>query len=61
MQKVQKVAVRSFDGQEKELVLLRVVGKTAYVCSDAMLKQLSLDPAADVEVGVPVSDVRLLN
>lgn len=61
MQKPQKVCVRSFDGQEKELILLRVVGKTAYVCSAAMLQRLSSDPTADIEVGVPITDVRPLN
>ena len=58
MQNPQKVHVLSADGSERELVLLRVVGKTAYVCNEVRLRETLGDPDADIEIGVSVRDVR---
>ena len=54
----QKVHVTGADGSERELLLLRVVGKTAYVCNEARYREEIGNPKADIDVGVPLRDVR---
>jgi len=56
-QKNQKVLVRGADGSERELILLRISGRTAYVCPEGKLRQAVDDP--ELWVGFPVRDVRL--
>jgi hypothetical protein len=57
-QKIQKVLVRSADGMERELALLRIDGKTAYVCAESRFSEAVQNPAANLGVGVPVEDIR---
>jgi hypothetical protein len=57
-QKIQKVRVADCEGEIKELVLLRVDGRTAYVCNERRLVEVDHDPNADIAVGVPLADVR---
>jgi hypothetical protein len=56
-QKKQKVLVRGADGTERELVLLRVSGETAYVCAPSRYREAVDNP--DLSVGFPMKDVRL--
>jgi hypothetical protein len=56
MQKKQKVLVRGADGAERELVLLRIEGKTAYVCNASRYGDAVDNP--DLWVGFPIADVR---
>jgi hypothetical protein len=58
MQKKQKVVVRGADGTERELVLLRISGDTAYVCAAARYREAVDNP--DLGVGFPIKDVRFL-
>lgn len=55
---MQKVSVRDADGNRKQLILLRIVGNTAYVCSERGLLEASTNPQADVEIGVPLIDIQ---
>jgi hypothetical protein len=55
-QKKQKVFVRGADGREKELILLRVAAKTAYVCPAARYAEAVGNP--ELWVGFPLADVR---
>lgn len=57
-QKMQKVFVHSADGSERELALVRIEGKTAYVCLESRFSETVQNPAANLEVGVPIEDVR---
>lgn len=57
-QKIQKVLVCSADGAERELVLVRIEGNTAYVCLESRYAEAVQNPASNLEVGVPVEDVR---
>jgi len=57
-QKNQKVYVRGADGTERELVLVRVAGQTAYVCPASRYLDAIRNPEAGIEVGFPVQDVR---
>jgi hypothetical protein len=56
VQKNQKVLVRGVDGREKELILLRIAAKTAYVCPAERYAEAVDNP--DLWVGFPLSDVR---
>ena len=56
-QKKQKVIVRGADGSERELILLQIAGKTAYVCNAQRYGEAVDDP--DPWVGFPIGDVRL--
>lgn len=56
MQKKRRVVVRGADGREKELVLLRVAAKTAYVCAPHRYSEAVDNP--DLWVGFPLADVR---
>lgn len=55
--KKQKVIVRGANGRARELVLLRVAGQTAYVCSDTRYSEAVDNP--DMWVGFPIRDVSL--
>jgi hypothetical protein len=55
-QKKQKVLVRSVDGTERELVLLRIEAKTAYVCVAGRYTEALGN--SDLWVGFPLADVR---
>jgi hypothetical protein len=50
--------VRAVDGIERELVLLRISGETAYVCPASRCGEAVDNP--DVGVGFPIKDVKLL-
>ena len=56
-QKRQKVLVRGADGREKELFLLQITAKTAYVCPIGSYAEAVDNP--DMWVGFPIGDVRL--
>ena len=56
-QKNQKVLVRGADGKERELILLQIAGKTAYVCNALRYREAVDDP--ELWVGFPIGDVRL--
>ena len=51
-QRNQKVLVRGADGSERELILLQISGRTAYVCPEGKLRQAVDDP--DLWVGFPI-------
>lgn len=55
-QRTQKVIVKGADGGEKELVLLRIAAKTAYVCPIGRYAEAVDNP--DLWVGFPLADVR---
>lgn len=55
-QKKQKVFVRCADGSERELVLLQIAAKTAYVCPAARYTEAVGN--RDLWVGFPLADVR---
>lgn len=55
-QKKQKVFVKGADGSEKELILLRIAAKTAYVCPTGRYAEAVDNP--DLWVGFPLADVR---
>jgi hypothetical protein len=55
-QKKQKVLVLGADGAERELVLLRISGKTAFVCAPGRYREAVDNP--DLGVGFPMRDVR---
>ena len=44
------------DGSERALILLRILGQTAYVCCPSRYKQAIKDP--ELAVGFPLEDVR---
>jgi hypothetical protein len=54
--KKQKVLVRGADGNERELVLLRIDAQTAYVCPLSRYEEAVGNP--DLWVGFPIADVR---
>lgn len=54
--KTQKVVVRSADGTERELVLLQIAAKTAYVCPARRYSEAVDNP--ELWVGFPLADVR---
>lgn len=55
-QKKQKVLVCGANGRTRELILLRIAGQTAYVCSDTQYRDAVDNP--DLWVGFPLGDVR---
>lgn len=55
-QKNTKVIVKGADGSEKELVLLRIAARTAYVCAIGRYAEAVDNP--DLWVGFPLIDVR---
>jgi hypothetical protein len=57
-QKIQNVMVRGANGAEKQLVLLHILGETAYVCAPSRYREAVENP--DLAVGFPKKDVRLL-
>ena len=58
-QNQQNVIVRSADGKERQLTLLRIRGKTAFVCAPVHYPE-ALDNG-DWAVGFPLEDVRSLD
>jgi len=58
-QKKQKVLVKGADGREKELILLQIAAKTAYVCPAGRYAEAVDNP--DLWVGFPLTDVRSAN
>jgi hypothetical protein len=58
MKENQKVNVRSADGSEKTLVLVRVTGETAYVCAPGRYREAVENP--ELAVGFPLKDVTAL-
>lgn len=57
-QKKQKVIVRGANGRPRELILLRIAGQIAYVCSDTQYSEAVDNP--ELWVGFPIGDVRSL-
>jgi hypothetical protein len=57
-QEIQKVLVRGAHGAEKQLVLLRISGETAYVCAPSRYREALDNPA--LGVGFPMKDVRFI-
>jgi hypothetical protein len=59
LQTQQKVFVRAADGIERELVLLRIIGETAYVCPESRCQEAIDNP--EIGVGFPMTDVKLMD
>lgn len=57
-QEIQNVLVRGADGAEKQLVLLRISGETAYVCAPSRYREAVNNPG--LGVGFPIKDVRFI-
>jgi hypothetical protein len=55
---IRNVMVRGANGTERQLVLLRISGETAYVCAPARYFEAVENPNS--AVGFPKEDVRLL-
>jgi hypothetical protein len=55
-QKIKLVHARAVDGTERELALVRIEGRTAYVCPKARYREAVENP--DLAVGFPLEDVR---
>lgn len=55
-QKVRMVHAKAVDGVERELALVKIEGKTAYVCPKSRYREAVDNP--DVAVGFPIEDVR---
>jgi hypothetical protein len=58
-QKIKTVKVRCADGEQRELALVRIDGDTAYLCQAARYQDAIQHPEACIEVGFPLSDVRM--
>ena len=43
---------------EKSLSLVRIAGQTAFVCPDGRYREAVDNPEANIEVGVPLRDIR---
>ena len=59
MSKKQKVSVRGADGEYHALALVRLEGDVAYCCSEAKYEQAIGHPEACIEIGFPLSDVKM--
>ncbi len=55
---MKEVYARGADGVERQLALVRIEGKTAYVCPVSRYREAIAHPESQVEVGFPISDVR---
>ncbi len=58
-QKIKTVKVRCADGEQRELALVRIDGDTAYLCQANRYQDAVQHPEACIEVGFPLSDVRM--
>jgi hypothetical protein len=58
-QKIKTVNVRCADGEQRELALVRVEGNTAYLCRANQYRDAIQHPEACIEIGFPLSDVRM--
>jgi hypothetical protein len=58
-QKTKLVKVQCADGEQRELALVRIEGNTAYLCQASRYEDAIQHPEACIEIGFPLSDVKM--
>lgn len=56
---MQFVVVKSIDGEERRLVLVRCEGKLAFVCAEHHYAAAVADPDDQYVIGVPMESIKL--